>query len=555
MKRNRSIRGVLFFHFSSATLIPLFILLVTLGLLLNHNIRRSTIDTNRVIASSITREVNTFLSHVDSIGRLMLPHLQIHMNNMEEIQVLLSNLRDSFSFFEAAVVLDSDGVVLASSPMDADIIGNHLSTQPVFRLAAANRGVQWSDTFISPYTNSPTVAVIFPGMDMYLLGYINLDHLSTIGAQITTGGSPQLIIVDEKGTLLVHPDTRLVLQQYNVFQNLLVKQTLGGKTGTYDASFEGQSVLGSTALVRSTNWGVLILQDKDEVFAILYRVLFSVGLLIFLAAILSTVLALFSREQIVRPIYQLMKTTRAIADGRYEQPRDAVESYREINYLAGTITQMSNKIARREEELKKNLMEKEILIKEVHHRVKNNLQLILSILNLKNFSIEDEQIKDVLYDNIGRIYTIAQVHEQLYSSDDLSSIDISSYIPSLTSYLLANKKYSAYDVHPRIQVDKVCVRVDQAIPLGLIVFELFSNALQHGFGHRKTKAIEITGAVQEERLLLTVQDDGETFSPELFTDAESLGFNIVHELIQQVKGSISYDSDHGNTFTLEFNVS
>jgi two-component sensor histidine kinase len=250
-----------------------------------------------------------------------------------------------------------------------------------------------------------------------------------------------------------------------------------------------------------------------------------------------------------------MKTTRAIADGRYEQPRDAVESYREINYLAGTITQMSNKIARREEELKRNLMEKEILIKEVHHRVKNNLQLILSILNLKNFSIEDEQIKDVLYDNIGRIYTIAQVHEQLYSSDDLASIDISSYIPSLTSYLLANKKYSTYDVHPRIQVDKVCVRVDQAIPLGLIVFELFSNALQHGFGHRKTKAIEITGAVQEERLLLTVQDDGETFSPELFTDAESLGFNIVHELIRQVKGSISYDSDHGNTFTIEFNVS
>lgn len=555
MKRNRSIRGVLFFHFASATLIPLFILLVTLGLLLNHNIRRSTIDTNRIIASSITREVDTFLANAESVGGWMTLHIQIHRENMREVQNLLAHMRDNFTFFESIVVLDSDGVVLASSPMDSDIIGNNLSTQPVFRLAAVNRGVQWSDTFISPYTNSPTVAVIFPGMDMYLLGYINLDHLSTIGAQITSGGSPQLIIVDEKGTLLVHPDTRLVFQQHNVFHNSLVRKTLGGKTGTYDTSFEGQSVLGSTALVHPTNWGVLILQDKDEVFAILYRVLFSVGLLIFLAAILSTVLALFSREQIVRPIYQLMKTTRAIADGRYEQPREAVESYREINFLAGTITQMSNKIARREEELKKNLMEKEILIKEVHHRVKNNLQLILSILNLKNFSIEDEQIKDVLYDNIGRIYTIAQVHEQLYSSDDLASIDISSYIPSLTAYLLANKKYSAYDVHPRIQVDKVCVRVDQAIPLGLIVFELFSNALQHGFEHRKTKAIEITGAVQEEHLLLTVQDDGETFSPELFTDAESLGFNIVHELIRQLKGSISYDSDRGNTFTIEFNVS
>ncbi|MGC9311322.1 MAG: sensor histidine kinase, partial [Sediminispirochaetaceae bacterium] len=194
-------------------------------------------------------------------------------------------------------------------------------------------------------------------------------------------------------------------------------------------------------------------------------------------------------------------------------------------------------------------------IKEVHHRVKNNLQLILSILNLKNFSIGDEQIKDVLYDNIGRIYTIAQVHEQLYNSDDLASIDISSYIPTLTSYLLANNKYSAYDLRTSIQVDKLYVRVDQAIPLGLIIFELFSNALQHGFGQKKSKSIAISGAVHDGLLQLTVVDDGETFSPELFTDAESLGFNIVHELIRQLKGSISYDSDRGNTFTIEFNVS
>ncbi|MGC9312813.1 MAG: hypothetical protein ACP5IA_08965, partial [Sediminispirochaetaceae bacterium] len=362
MKRNRSIRGVLFFHFASATLIPLFILLVTLGLLLNHNIRRSTIDTNRVIASSITREVDTFLTHVDSIGRWMMPHLQIHRGNFDEIHDLLFNMRDKFTFFESAVVLDEDGVVLASSPMDSDIIGNNLSTQPIFQTAKENNDVQWSATFISPYTNSPTVAVIFPDTDMYLLGYISLNHLGTIGAQITAGGSPKLIIVDEKGTLLVHPDAQLVQQQHNVFHNSLVRKTLSGHTGTYDSSFEGQSVLGSTALIHPTNWGILILQDKDEVFAILYRVLFSVGLLILLAAVLSTVLALFSREQIVRPIYQLMKTTRAIADGRYEQSSDSVESYREINYLAGTITQMSNKIASREEELKKNLMEKEVLI-------------------------------------------------------------------------------------------------------------------------------------------------------------------------------------------------
>jgi len=555
MRRNRSIRGVLFFHFSSATLIPLFILLVTLGLLLNHNIRRSTIDTNRIIANSITREVDTFLTHVDSVGRWITHHLQVHRENPDEIQGLLSHLRDNFSFFESAIVLDEDGIVLASSPMDSDILGNNLSTQPIFRAAEENESVQWSTTFISPYTNSPTVAVIFPDTDMYLLGYINLDQLSTIGREITSGGSPQLIIVDENGTLLVHPDTRLVLQQHNVFQNNLVRKTLSGHTGTYDSSFEGRSVLGSTALIQPTNWGILILQDKREVFALLYRVLFSVGLLILLAAVLSTVLALFSREQIVRPIYQLMKTTRAIADGRYEQSGDSVESYREINYLAGTITRMSNKIASREEELKKNLMEKEILIKEVHHRVKNNLQLILSILNLKNFSIEDEQIKDVLYDNIGRIYTIAQVHEQLYSSDDLASIDISSYIPSLTSYLLANKKYSDYDVRTSIQVDKVYARVDQAIPLGLIVFELFSNALQHGFGPRKVKSITIAGDIQDDHLHLIISDDGETFSPELFTRAESLGFNIVHELIRQVKGSISYDSDQGNTFTIEFSVS
>jgi len=555
MKQDRSIRRVLFLHFSSASLIPLLVLLITMTLLLNQNLRSTTVESNQIIAESITWEIRSLLDHIESTGRWLSFHAAAHKDNPGELQALLSNMAAHFTFFESSLIIDKNGIVIATFPFDTDIIGNNLSTQSFYQRASETGEVFWSDTFISPYTNSPTAAAIFPNPETLLIGYIKLDLLKQIGALAASNGSPELVIVDEQGNLLVHPDKQMVLQQHNIFNNQVVMNTLNGRTGTFDTTFEGRKVLCDTALVTPTNWGVLVLQNKSDVFSILYRLLFSLGLLILLAALLSFALAFFSRKHIVRPIYQLMKSTQEIADGKYGNFQLTGRSYREINYLAHTISRMSARIASREEELKKNLMEKEILIKEVHHRVKNNFQLILSILSLKNFSVTDQKTKDVLYDNIGRIYTIAQVHEQLYNSDDLARINISSYLPTLTTYLLSHKKYAHPDVVTDIQVDEIYVRVDQAIPLGLIIFELFSNALQHGFTPGSLKTISVKGNIENDMLQLRMHDTGKSFGPSLFHSAEGLGFNIVHELIRQLKGAISYIPEDGNIFDIEIDIS
>jgi len=552
MKGTKSIRRVLFIHFTSASLIPLLLLLLTLTILLNRNIRVRAIESNEALTTSVAREIRSYLDYIDSIGRWGAFHARVHGNSPDELQYFLSNMSSYFPFFESVLIADPAGIVQATYPADPDMVGNNINGQPFFQSSVATGKVQWSETFISTYTNSPTLAAVFPSGTNYLIGYINLTHLATIGKQTTSAGTSELIILDSRGNLLVHPDYQLVLQQYNFSQYQMVKDTLNGKTGFFDTRFEDKNVFFTSERIDPTGWGILVLQEKREVFAIAYQLLFPVGALIFLAAALSTILAFFSRRQVVRPIYQLMKNTQAIAEGRYGVSSELSNSYREMNYLVRTISRMSEKIARRETELKKNLEEKEILLKEVHHRVKNNLQLILSILNLKNFSVDDPATKAVLQDNIGRIYTISQVHQQLYSSADLAKIDIASYISTLTAYLVSHTSDSQHDFRTNIQIDDLAIGIDQAIPLGIIIFELFSNSLKHSTLSGQVKTITVKGDILDGEFRLLINDDGRPFDPSLFSEPDSLGFNIVHELIRQLQGSIQYTAAEGNTFHIDF---
>jgi len=247
-----------------------------------------------------------------------------------------------------------------------------------------------------------------------------------------------------------------------------------------------------------------------------------------------------------------MDTTRQIAEGCYESLNQVGKTYREINYLLENLVHMASQIEQREDELKRNVSEKDILVKEVHHRVKNNLQLVLSILSLKYSSLYDPAVKNAMYDNIGRIYTIAQVHEQLYSSPSLAEIDISLYFHSLVSYLLSLEKYHDYQVRPQLDVEELALNIDQAIPLGLIVFELISNSLQHGFNTTESASIGLLCRQEGTDIVLEIRDNGSPFDPNLFYSAETVGFSIIHQLVSQLGGKIVYVYHDGNIFELKF---
>ena len=206
-----------------------------------------------------------------------------------------------------------------------------------------------------------------------------------------------------------------------------------------------------------------------------------------------------------------------------------------------------------EEKIKASLREKEVLLKEIHHRVKNNMQVISSILNLQSKHIKDEQALKMFKNGQRRIRSMAMVHEKLYESDDLAGIDFAEYIQSTTSYL-----FSLHGVADTVRLDidikDILLGIDTAIPCGLIINELVSNSIKHAFGRGREGEILIKLYSDEAgRNILMVKDNGAGFPKGLdFRKTESLGMQLVIMLVEQLGGAIELDRSKGTAFNITF---
>jgi len=201
------------------------------------------------------------------------------------------------------------------------------------------------------------------------------------------------------------------------------------------------------------------------------------------------------------------------------------------------------------------LGEKEVLIREIHHRVKNNMQVIISLLRLQARSIADPERREIFAVTQDRIRSMALVHEKLYHSRDLSGIDFKSYIQSLVSHLGSSAGLSAAArVRIELELDDVELNINKAVPCGLILNELISNAFKYAFPEGRTGTIRIRlEALSPGRVRLTVADDGvglpETVDPH---QPETLGLQIVCDLARQIDAEIGIERRKGTAYTLVF---
>jgi PAS domain S-box-containing protein len=209
---------------------------------------------------------------------------------------------------------------------------------------------------------------------------------------------------------------------------------------------------------------------------------------------------------------------------------------------------------RAEAQVVASLREKEVLLKEIHHRVKNNLQVISSLLSLQARHVQDQQVIGVLQESRQRIRSMALVHEKLYQSQDLTRIDFAEYLRSLASYLLRSYELTPRLVSLEVAADDVFLGIDTAIPCGLLVSELISNALKHAFPDgRGGKVLVAIRSGEDGRLTLTVSDDGIGFPEDLdLGNTRSLGLQLVNTLVSQINGTIDLDRDGGTTFRVTF---
>ncbi len=207
-----------------------------------------------------------------------------------------------------------------------------------------------------------------------------------------------------------------------------------------------------------------------------------------------------------------------------------------------------------EMQLQDSLKEKEILLKEIHHRVKNNLQILASLLNLQKRSIEDPKVAQLFEDSKNRVYSMAMIHESLYQSKQLNQVNLAKYLQDLVGVLAQSYDIQSKQIRFLVDIDAIDVNIETAMPCGLIVNELVTNAIKHAFPNLDQGQVSIEcRSIPNGQILLTVRDNGVGIPVHVDpNEASSLGLRIAKNLARQLKGTIELDTSNGTCFSLKF---
>ena len=207
-----------------------------------------------------------------------------------------------------------------------------------------------------------------------------------------------------------------------------------------------------------------------------------------------------------------------------------------------------------EDKIKKSLVEKEVLLKEIHHRVKNNLQIISSMLNIQSAYVKDEEVLGLFRESRDRVRTMALIHEKLYKSKDLAKIDFPGYIESLASGLMQSYGGGSRFIELKTNVEDVIEGIGTAISCCLIITELVSNSLKHAFPEGKGGEVSIEIYSEEDnKVKMIVKDNGVGLPEGIdFRNTKSLGLELVNIFVDQLQGSIDLNRSSGTVFTITF---
>ncbi len=306
--------------------------------------------------------------------------------------------------------------------------------------------------------------------------------------------------------------------------------------------------------------------------------------------ILGLIFSILFARKITGPITELDNTTRLIAGGKLDS-KVFIKSGDELENLAESFNKMTDSLLKAYDELEEkvkertsqleranskleneilerksieaslynSLTEKEVLLKEIHHRVKNNLQIISSLLNLQAIKLNNPEYFDLSKESQNRIKSMALVHEKLYQSKDLSKVDFRDYIVSLCEYISQSYYIENQKVKLEYDIEHLLVTIDSAIPLGLILNELITNSLKYAF-RRNDSSSDQENIIQikikkdsNNNIILDFKDNGVGLPKDLVPQqSKTLGLKIVFNLAEQIESDIRVNSDNGTQFTLTF---
>jgi len=243
-----------------------------------------------------------------------------------------------------------------------------------------------------------------------------------------------------------------------------------------------------------------------------------------------------------------------MADGNYLPVESVAQNMFHVPSVEGIVvtTHPIKERKKMENAIKSSLNEKEILLKEIHHRVKNNMQIISSLLNLQKEYVDDFEAINVLQESQNRVKTMSIIHEKLYQSDDLTHINIREYVEKLINDLLYS--YAVTNVQQILDIKEIKMNIETALPCGLIISELVSNSLKYAYTNDSTdNELKLSLTKVEDTFELIVSDNGVGLPLNFdYKNTESLGLQLVNNLVDQLDGEIKLRQDHGTEFRIIF---
>lgn len=313
-----------------------------------------------------------------------------------------------------------------------------------------------------------------------------------------------------------------------------------------------------------------LVSDLSGFYDALKRSVAGTILIILVCSILALVVALRVLRVIARPVESLIGTANRIASSQDYSLRARKFADDDMGSLVDEFNDMLRLIQQRDEELERRVAErtaelsrtnallqdsvdeKVVLLKEVHHRVKNNLQIIASLLSLQSNQIDDDETLELFANSEHRVRAMATIHERLYLSEDLAKIDFGDYVEALVEGLVDSYQ-TGQNVSLMTAVDEITLDLDQAIPCGLMLNELVSNSLKYAFVDDRRGALEVRMNTTDTGYRLTVRDDGVGFPDHIdFRQSPSLGLQLINTLTQQLRGTIQMQNEEGTQFIVDF---
>ena len=530
------------------------------------------------------------------------PIIRSEISSKAEILTEMRKVQDFYNIFEDITLIDPDGFVITSTTYD---YRGEWEGKSFFQEAKKGKIiVSNAHIVLDPFK----VVVIFTApilgedgkVKSVVAGQMNMEKVWEITDNFKIGRDGFLFIVNAIGDIIAHPDKDLIFEELapeelknEVLQDgvrIVDQLSLDGVRTIY-----GYSLLPDNPGFEKHRWRVIIAQPFLDAFSIFEFMSKQLVTIVLIAIVTIIFLSFLLTRYVVKPVYTLVHGAEQVAKGDLDWRLD-IQRKDEIGQLGFAFNQMVSDLkefhgkirnytqeleliveertaklkninkqlqaeiterVRAEERIKVSLVEKEVLLKEIHHRVKNNMQIISSLLRLQAGYIEDKTTLNILNTSQNQIRSMALIHEKLYQSEDLGQIRFDEYIRELTSHIVRSYGIDPEVIELKIQAHRILLDIDTAIPCGLIINELISNSLKHAFhpGDEGQICIDLH-SLNQNGFQLTVSDNGVGFPRGLdFRDTQSLGLQLVNTLVEQLEGSIDLDNGKGTVFRIEFSES